>query len=148
MKKLLKTICCLLALNYSGCNQKVSFTESDENEVIQIDHDYSEVEEFSLTRESIFDVDSANYYVYFYSSTCSHCQEIKNYMISKALERKDIYFVRGTNKDKITTDTKILTGAERAEDVWILGYPSLLLISNKKVTKNLAGNASIKYELD
>ena len=127
----------------------------DSKDVYQIEEDiqvktqreYEEVLDYQLLLETTFDVESENYYVYFYSLSCTHCNEIKNYIIEKALERKDIYFIKGTSKDKITTDTKKLIGAENPEDIWLLGYPSLLLISNKKCTKNLAGEQQIKNEL-
>ena len=119
----------------------------EEDVQVETQREYEEVLDYQLLLETTFDVKSENYYVYFYSLSCTHCNEIKNYIIEKALERKDIYFIKGTSKDKITTDTKKLIGAENPEDIWLLGYPSLLLISNKKCTKNLAGEQQIKNEL-
>lgn len=115
--------------------------------VVPVNHDYSEISEYELTWDSIFDPSENNYYVYFYSSTCSHCEELKDYIIEKALNRGDIYFVKGTSKDQLTNDSKKSINAEKPEDIWILGYPSLLLISNHKCTKNLAGNTQIKAEI-
>ena len=114
---------------------------------IPVDRDYSEVSDYELTRELMFEVDEEKYYVYFYSLTCSHCEELKNYIVEKGLERGDIYFVKGTSKDKLTNDPKKLIGAENSDDFYILGYPTLALISNKKCTKNLAGVDQIKSEL-
>ena len=133
---------------FTGCSlqEKQSETTIDEV-VIPISHEYSEVSDYELTRETIFDVDEDNYYVYIYSTTCTHCEELKNYIIEKALNRGDIYFVKGSSKDQVTTDSKKLIGAENPGDIYILGYPSLLLISNYKCTKNLAGSPQIKSEL-
>ena len=114
---------------------------------IPVEHEYDEISEFELLRENMFDVESDHYYVYFYSLSCNHCAEIKNYMIEKAVERKDIYFIKGTSKDKITNDEKMLINAENPENFYILGYPTLALISEKKCTKNLAGISKIKQEL-
>lgn len=133
-----------------GCNfheEKVTYDSIPEDLVIEEEHDYEEVLDYQLLLETVFDVDSSRYYVYFYSLSCSHCNQIKNYMIKKALERQDIYFVKGTSKDQLTNDSKKLIGAENPGDIWITGYPSLLLISNQKCTKNLAGETQIKNEL-
>ena len=132
----------------TGCSlqEKQSETTIDEV-VIPISHEYSEVSDYELTWETIFNVDEENYYVYIYSTTCTHCEELKNYIIEKALNRGDIYFVKGSSKDQVTTDTKKLIGAENPGDIYILGYPSLLLILSHKCTKNLAGSPQIKSEL-
>ena len=115
--------------------------------VIETDRDYQEVSDYELTWEAIFDVENEQYYVYFYSLTCSHCSELKNYIIGKGLERGDIYFVKGTSKDRLTNDQNQLIGAENPDDFRILGYPTLALISHQKCTKNLSGVAQIKAEL-
>lgn len=135
-----------LLLTSCGIEQTATKKEF-EDIVIPVNHDYSEVSDFELTWESMFDVDGENYYVYIYSTTCIHCEELKNYIIEKALNRGDIYFVKGSSKDQVTTDSKKLIGAENPRDIYILGYPSLLLISNHKCTKNLAGSSQIKSEL-
>ena len=131
-----------------GCtfNQKeTSYYEQEETP--QVEHNYSEASEYELTWEAIFDVNEDQYYVYVYSTTCSHCDELKNYIVEKALQREDVYFIKGTSRDQITSDSSKLIGAQKSDDVWILGYPSLLKISSQKVTKNLAGVNQIKSEL-
>ena len=135
-------------MQLTGCtfNEKEPLTEIEE-EVPEIERTYTEVSDFELTWDSVFDVDESKYYVYFYSITCAHCKELQNYIIDTALKRGDVYFVKGTSKDQITSDTKKLIGAEIPGDIWILGYPSLLKILDKKVTKNLAGSSQIKSEL-
>ena len=138
----------LITFTLFGCQseEKDDTVISDESEV-QIEHNYEEVSDYELFWESIFDVGETNYYVYFYSLTCSHCEELKNYIVEKGLERGDIYFVKGTSKDQITNDPKKAIGAEIPVDIWILGYPTMLKISNQKCTKNLAGINQIKAEI-
>ena len=146
--KLIKLLCSSFII-CSGCSlmshheQEQQIIEGD----VPTDHDYQEVSDYELTWESIFDVEDTSYYVYFYSLTCSHCLELKNYMIEKAINRGDIYFVKASSKDQITNDSKKLIGAEIPGDFYILGYPTLTLISNKKCTKNMAGVSQIKAEL-
>ena len=132
----------------SGCTfnqQETSYYEQEETP--EVERNYSEVSEYELTWEAIFDVNEDQYYVYVYSTTCSHCDELKNYIVEKALQREDVYFIKGTSRDQITSDSSKLIGAQKSDDVWILGYPSLLKISSQKVTKNLAGVNQIKSEL-
>ena len=131
-----------------GCNFTQVEPEKQINDVvIQTDHNYDEVSDYELTWEAIFDVENEQYYVYFYSLTCNHCSELKNYIIEKGLERGDIYFVKGTSKDRLTNDSNQLIGAENPDDFCILGYPTLALIYHQKCTKNLSGVAQIKAEL-
>lgn len=146
--KLNKIILFLIPILLFGCDESEPRKELNEEEFIPVQHEYSEVSDYELTRETIFDVDETNYYVYFFSLTCSHCEELKNFIIEKALNRGDIYFVKGTSKDQITNDINKLIGAENPGDIWILGYPSLLKISNQKCSKNLAGISQIKSELN
>ena len=144
----MKRIILISLLIMSGCNfDNHDVNKTDETILIPADHEYSEVSDYELTWDSIFDVTDETYYVYIYSTTCTHCEELKNYIVDKALERGDIYFVKGSSKDQLTSDSKKLIGAENPEDIYILGYPSLLLISNHKCTKNLAGSNQIKSEL-
>ena len=142
---------CLLYLlplfSLFGCSQTEQIKEKQDEEVVEISHDYSEVQEYELMWETMFDVDSQQYYVYFYSTSCNHCEELKNYIIEKAISNGNIYFIKGSNKDQIGNDPNMSKYAENPGDIWILGYPSLLQISNKKCTKNLAGTVQIKGEL-
>ena len=137
----------LVPLLLCGCRAAENQDEVYEEEIIPVERSYSEVSDFELTWEMIFEVGEENYYVYFYSLTCSHCEELKNFIVETALERGDVYFVKGTSKDQITNDPKKTIGAENPGEIWILGYPSLLKITNQKCTKNLVGNTQIKSEL-
>lgn len=144
----MKQIFLIPLLIMTGCNYKNNVIDKTEDTVfVPTSHEYGEVSDYELTWDSIFDPSDESYYVYIYSTTCTHCEELKNYIIEKALNRGDIYFVKGSNKDQLTNDSKKLIGAENPGDIYILGYPSLLLISNHKCTKNLAGSNQIKSEL-
>ncbi len=118
-----------------------------DNIILPTDYSYDQIQNFKLTLETMFEVDNDAYYTYFYSSTCSHCQELKNFIIEKALERKDIYFIKSSSKDKFTTDENLVINAGNPDDIYILGYPTMLKIENKIVTKNLPGNDKIIEEL-
>ena len=147
LKKLTFLLCCL---GITGCQKESKPVEKyvEPEVVIEVERDYSEVKDYELFWEAIFDVELRNYYVYFYSPTCSHCNEIKNYMIEKALERSDIYFVKASSKDQITNDSKMQKYAENPGDIWILGHPTMIKIVSKKCNKYFTGTAQIRAELN
>ena len=141
---------CLLYLaplfSLFGCSQQ-NETKVQETETLVVNHDYDEVGDYELMWDTMFDVETEQYYVYIYSTTCSHCEDLKNYIIEKAISNKNIYFVKGSSKDQIGNTANKQKYAENPGDIWILGYPSLIQISRKKCTKNLAGTVQIKGEL-
>ena len=138
----LSSIFCL-----AGCFEKTNEEKQESTPEVVINHDYNEVSDYELTWETMFDVDSDLYYVYFYSPSCTHCADLKNYIIGKALTNENIYFVKGSSKDQIGNEADKVKNAENPGDIWILGYPSLIQISKHKCTKNLAGINQIKAEL-
>ena len=143
-----KCLLFLLPLSiFSACSFKTETKDTYESEEIKVSHNYAEIKNYELMWDTMFDVDSNDYYVYFYSTSCNHCEELKDYMIEKALLTKNIFFVKGSNKDQIGNDPKKSKYAENPGDIWILGYPSLLKITDHKCLKNLAGITQIKGEL-
>ena len=95
--KIKKYLFLLPAFTLSGCFQRKNEKEEKYEELptVQIEHDYSEIKDYELSWESLFDPEDNEYFVYFYSTTCNHCSELKNYIIEKALLMKNIYFVKG-----------------------------------------------------
>ena len=147
MKLLFKTLSAVMLFALPSCSLTKETEPVNSDTTVAEDRSYSEVSDYELLWDTMFDVESSFYYVYFYSLTCNHCAEIKNYMIEKAIEQGNIYFIKATSHDQLTTDQNKSKNAENPGDIWILGYPSLLLIANKKCTKNLAGISQIKQEL-
>lgn len=146
--KALKYLLNLLAVfGLFSCSQSNVERKEIPKQEVPVNHSYDEVKEYELFWETMFDVNSNDYYVYFYSETCNHCEELKDYIIEKALVKKNIYFVKGSSKDQIGNDPKKSKYAENPGDIWILGYPSLIEIIGHKCMKNLAGISQIKSEL-
>ena len=135
-----------ISLLLGGCSLTKREEKNDVSdiEIPEADHEYFEVEDMSINWSDILIQNKTTYYVYIYSLTCTHCQELKNWIIETALVRDDIFLVKGTNKDSITTDISSTIGATKIEDVAIMGYPSLLKIHNETLVKNVAGNAKIQ----
>lgn len=107
-------------------------------------HNYYEVQEFTISWQKIFDVSKPNYYVYIYSPTCSHCADLKDWIIETALVRQDIYFVKASENDVIVKNTTHTIGATKVSELAILGYPSMFKIDDKILTKNVAGKTNIQ----
>lgn len=97
--------------------------------------------------EDVFLVKDNSYYVYFFSRNCFHCMSIKNFMIQKILETDSIYLVEANSEINFTTDENAVINCDSQECLMILGYPTLLKITDNHVTKNLVGTKMIKEEL-
>ncbi len=143
----MRTFYFLLAvpLLLGGCtfNKKEEKIDVSNIEIPDADHEYFEVENYFINWGSILKQNVTTYYVYIYSTTCNHCQELKNWIIETALSRGDIYFVKGSNKDVIKTDVSNTIGITNEDQLAIMGYPTILKINNNALVKNEAGNAKI-----
>lgn len=135
----------VLPILLGGCTITKKEEKIDVSDIVipEADHEYFEVEQYFINWENILEQNNEAYYVYFYSLTCSHCQELKNWIVERALARGDVYFVKGSNKDIIRSDVSNTVGVTSADDIAIMGYPSLIKIVNKTVTINAAGNTKI-----
>ncbi len=127
------------APNKSG-NVTITFEEISEQEV---NHDYVEISQFRIAWNETFDQELDEYFVYYFSMTCSHCQKLKNFIIEKALERGDIFFVEASADDVIKNSVISTFNSSSAEFLAILGYPSLVKISHKILVENVAGDDAI-----
>ena len=143
--KLQKTLILIPLLILIGCAGQINENEQTNVliPIIPIDHDYSEVKEFSLSWSEIFNPKEEKYFVYFYSTTCSHCQDLKNTIIEKALQEKNIYFVQNSRDVVLSENTFSTLGLSSIENLSILGYPSCLKIENHVISKNVAGKTQI-----
>ena len=128
-----------------GCSltKKEQKIETKNIQIPEADHEYFEVDKYLINWDDIFLQNIDNYYVYIYSQTCSHCQQLKNWIISEALKRGDIFFVKGSMKDSLSSDVSNTIGATSIDNLSIEGYPTLLRIEEKTLVKNVAGNSKI-----
>lgn len=150
MKNVLKFLLMIPLFLLTSCNGG-NETENLIKEIninIPIDHSYSEIAQFQITWSQMFDIESESYFVYFYSETCSHCVDLKNFIIEKALELQTIYFVKSSNADILSEDTISSINAGNSSEISILGYPSMIKIENYVCIKNVAGISQIKSLLN
>lgn len=135
----------LLASSCSG--QSAEIDPNNLPGIPDYSYDYDDVLDKHIYWNDIFDQENNNYFVYFYSTNCNHCQTIKDQMISLCLSRNDLYFVKSSNQVVLKNDVFYTIGAGNIGDFAILGYPSLVQIQNKICVKNIAGKSQILNSL-
>lgn len=114
----------------------------------QTQHDYREIQKQKVSWNSVFFLAEPQYFVYFYSPICSHCNEIKNDIIEYGLMNENFYFCESDENHKIAEDVQNTVGAKSIENFWICGYPSLCKFDKNVCTMNVSGSASIYLVLN
>lgn len=127
--------------------KQLDYKSNNSVEVAQ-NHDYNEVKNKTINFDEIFKQKNEQYFVYFYSLTCSHCGLIKNQMIEYGLSHENIYFVQASEDVKISENTDSVVGATSIEEISILGYPSLLEINQKVCVFITSGSDNIISKLN
>ena len=107
------------------------------------EHDYEEIIDREIGWNDLFSIGIPQYFVYFYSPTCSHCKEIKDAIIEYALEDERMHFVKFSDEVTVAPYIDNTIGATCIDDVAILGTPSLIEIINGAVSNNMAGAKAI-----
>ena len=113
-----------------------------------LEHDYDEIADLIISWENIFSIPKDDYYCYVFSTRCSHCKNIKDLVISNALEMDNFFFVLFTSDIPISSDVSNTIGATSYLDVSILGTPTLLRIEKHILTMNIAGENQITSNLE
>ena len=135
--KLLKLLIPVLIL--SGCSSKQGSTITSES----IELSYSMVEDKHINWSSVFEIQSSDYFVYIYSSTCGHCGEIKELVISYALSHDNFFFITYSNEIPVIQDKESVIGKTKVEDIGVAGTPELFRIESHVLTENIVGSKAI-----
>lgn len=136
----------LLTPLIAGCSsQQGEVVKADE----QIALDYSDFKELQLKWKDLFLPAKSQYFVYFYSNSCQHCEKIKEEVLQTIDKNRDLFYLTEFSTEVQTGFNVMETiGKERIEEVYIMGTPSLIEISNHYVALNIAGeNEIIDYLL-
>ncbi len=134
MKKLLFLPTLLFLLCYCSANKTVA----------AIEYDYSDVSNLTICWNDILSLSKDDYYVYIYSSTCGHCNEIKQEVISFALRNYgDLYFVSFNKDIPIINDRNEPLEKDSVGDLGIVGTPSMFRIIEHVVKENYVGKKEI-----
>ena len=136
MKKLIIPITCLLLI---GCNNKNKSISEEEKKF-----DYVDVSERSIKWEQLFEPKDEFYYTYVYSTTCPHCNDIKQKVIYKSINNEEnIYFIEYTKDIPIGTNIFDYIGQSNYENVGLIGVPTLMEISDHVITNIFVGSKEI-----
>ena len=134
----------LMGLTFLLVGCKKSVTSSEITSISEtIAYDYDVVQEKMIMWNDLFSIEKEKYSTYIYSTRCGHCNEIKQEVISHALNDDSFYFVEYNQNIPITDNVEPTIGKSSVEDISILGTPTLLVIENKILIKNIAGAKAI-----
>ena len=131
-----------LVILLMGCKKSVTSSETVSSSETVI-YDYDVVQDKMIDWNNLFSIEKDKYSVYIYSTRCGHCNEIKQDVISHALNDDSFYFVEYNQSIPITDNIEPTIGKSSVEDISILGTPTLLVIENKILIKNIAGAKAI-----
>lgn len=141
MKKKLLSLTFILLTLLSSC--------SITNHSDLIYEDYNQLEKYQITWKDLFSQSNSEYFVYIYSLTCLHCQNIKEEVISFVISEKyPTYLIEYTKDIPISNNVEDCIGSSSYADVTIKGTPSLLQIKNGYLILNVAGSKEILSVLD
>ena len=113
-----------------------------------INHNYQEIAHLKFDWNDIYSQSKNEYFVYFYSLTCSHCQNLKNLVIEFALKNDNVFFIEANEKVVIENNVDHTIGISSVSELAILGYPSLIKIEQNVCVFNVAGEHDIKSKLN
>ena len=133
MKKLFLVF---LSLLFIGCTNRKSGGSIPEL-------DYSIVKTH-INWIDIFNQQEVDYFVYFYSTTCAHCRNIKQEILNYYLSEKSyLYFLCMDKIDDRYKQPYDITGICDSNKLYIFGTPFLIEVKNYKVYQYYAGEKSI-----
>ena len=138
MRNFFKTLLLFItSISLSSCIQS-------REERINIEHDYDDISELKIDWKDAFLQAKTQYFLYFYSKYCGHCELIKNQIIGYVLDSNEtFYFIEYIDEIPLTSNTELTIGAESWDQFAIRGTPSLAKIENKKAVCNLCGTNDI-----
>ena len=111
--------------------------------------DYSDYEDIQLEWKNLFSPAKSLYFVYIYSIYCQHCNNIKNDVLSVVDDyRNSFYLIQYSPEIKTKTNVIDTLGKDSVEEIFIIGTPTLLEISNHYVALNIAGEKDILSYLE
>ena len=110
---------------------------------------YSDFADIKLKWENLFSPAKSQYFVYIYSISCGHCENIKPIVLDYIDNEKDWFYILEYSSDiPISTNVKGTIGKRDVSQVSILGTPTLLQVTNKYVSLNIAGEKDILQFLE
>ena len=127
--------CLSVCLLFTSC--------AKEKQIEEPVYEYEDVKHLTIDWGGIFQIERNDYYTYIYSETCSHCREIKQDVISKALVTENIFFIPFTKEIPIISDREAVIGKSDFESLGIIGTPTLFRIQNHMISEHHIGSHDI-----
>lgn len=136
-----KILTLLLLPLLTGCSTtKIEAT----SKVEQKELDYTDFEELKLEWKNLFLPAKSQYFVYIYSDSCLHCAHIKKEVLSTVEEHNELFYLMEYQSEIPTSfNVSETIGKEKVEEVYIMGTPTLIEITNHYVGLNIAGEKEI-----
>lgn len=109
--------------------------------------DYDDYKSNIILFDRVFSVDSKKYYVYLFSKSCLHCNQIKD-DIFKFIDRKiiELYLLEYYEEIPINYNVENTIGVSNINGLFFRGTPSVVEIVNHVVSNNIIGsNAVIEF---
>ena len=129
-----------------GCSStKIEANKKDEQKSL----DYTDFEELNLEWKNLFLPAKSQYFVYIYSLSCLHCAHIKKEVLTMVEEHQELFYLTEYS-DEIPTSFNVAEtiGKEKIEEIYIMGTPTLMQITNHYVSLNIAGEKEIMDYLE
>ncbi len=106
--------------------------------------DYIDFAELNLEWKNLFLPAKSQYFVYIYSISCLHCESIKKEVLTTIEDNAELfYLVEYSSEIPLSNNVSETIGKEKVEEVFILGTPTLIEITNHCVGLNIAGEKEI-----
>ena len=132
-KKLLISFLILLC----GCSENSPIDEK--TDYVTIDYPES-----FIKWNDLLSFDHENYFIYVFSYDCYYCNQLKRKVVCfYEFSRFPVYFCEYSKNIPIGHDIENTVGADKIENVFIQGTPTLILINKKTVAFNVAGKAEV-----
>ena len=141
----------LLLFSVTGCAFEGGETQSiGDTPNLDSELDYSIIEKSSIKWNEVFSHSEDRYIVYFYSQYCGYCRTVKQEVLSYYLTKTDaMYFIDAIKEDAIFgKNDGSLIGTKKIEELYILGTPFLLEITDWTVTNWYAGVDSVRLYIN
>lgn len=135
MRKFFVLLAILFSISVKTCEEKGE----------EKTYDYDDFTELKISWKNLFSPAKSQYFVYFYSVYCSHCNNVKDDILPLIYANKEYFYLMEYKPEiPIEIDAYLTIGKSQLDEIWILGTPSLIGIVDGAVNLNIGGEKSIK----
>lgn len=127
----------LSTLLLASCNQ---------TSIILITNDYDDVEHIKW--EETFSIEEKEYLVYFYSTSCGHCRELKDEIINYYFLNFEEMRFACVDEYALYGPTSDISGVNNINDFYIFGTPFMIRVYDSTLVNYYAGVGKIREYID